>query len=74
MVQVLHKEESEKTMNNTQQEAQADRIQSELDSSSPMIKGLIPDDLLAELFKWKREHDISIEALRNLEDILKNYF
>lgn len=61
-------------MNNTQQQALADRIQSELDSSSPMIKGRIPDDLLAELFEWKKEHDISIEALRNLKDILKNYF
>lgn len=61
-------------MNNTQQQVMADRIRSELDGSSPMVKMKIPDDLLKELFEWKKEHDISIEATRNLEGILKNYF
>jgi len=61
-------------MNSTQQQAMADRIQSELNSSPPMVKMKIPDELLAELFEWQKDNEVSIEALRNLEDILKNYF
>ena len=61
-------------MNNTQQQVMADRVQSELNSSPPMVKMRIPDDLLTELFEWKKEHDIRILAIKSLEDILKNYF
>ena len=61
-------------MNNTQQQVMADRVQSELNSSPPMVKMKIPDDLLTELFEWKKEHEIRILAIKRLEDILKNYF
>ena len=61
-------------MNNTQQQVMADRVQSELNSSPPMVKMKIPDDLLTELFEWKKEHEIRILAIKSLEDILKNYF
>jgi len=63
-------------MNNMQQQVMADIIQSEINSSAPMIKMRIPDDLLVELFEWKQDKDnnISIEALKRLENILKNYF
>ena len=61
-------------MNNTQQQVMADRVQSELNNSPPMVKMKIPDDLLTELFEWKKEHDIRILAIKSLEDILKNYF
>jgi len=61
-------------MTNTQQQSLANILQGELNNSPLVIKPGIPDDLLTELFEWKKDNDVSIEALKSLEDILKNYF
>ena len=61
-------------MTNAEQQALAEALQKELDRSPSIVEKGIPDDLLSELFEWKKEHDIRILAIKSLEDILKNYF
>jgi len=63
-------------MKSIEQQSLANILQGELNNSPLVIKPGIPNDLLTELFEWKQDKDnnISIEALKNLEDILKNYF
>ena len=55
------------------QQALADELEREL-YGDPRSRNNIPHDLLRDLYKWSKKHRVKMSPMKELEDILNNYF